>query len=269
LKLGVFYHIIEHKIVNGSLFYAFEYFEFLNKFEDTYLFLFTNNDHLENILKYLKQRYTSKNWNKIIQINNIKELYNCNVNKALFLDTRSFHNIYCFLKTTEVLVYNSSYVFNKTLPKSKLKNIYYFGYYYYQDYEIQQLLQINFECFKDIDKSDNKTFISSGTLNDKLVKNIIQDYNDDKYLLKDNMKFYNNIFESFDKLIYIHNFLDTNNRLIVESFYYGKEVEYIHYNSNLRKDSSFFRYLDCKAGNIKKYYLTKDNKIIKKMLEKI
>ena len=57
---------------------------------------------------------------------------------------------------------------------------------------------------------------------------------------------------------------DANNRLIIECFYYGKEVKLIRTEQPI--DSAVMRYTDGKTKGILSYHLTDNDEIIKDML---
>jgi len=253
LHNSVYYYFIKDKKINGTLFYCFEYFEFLNNYRDTYFYIYDiSKEDLEFVKNIFKNKY---NFNeeileKIIPINNIREIYNSQGYKNLILDIRTFNKISPFLK-------NDIYAFvneRGNLFKSKIKKIFYYGSYDYQSYDIYNILKFNFNIFKPFENPKNgKEFISAGNLKN-LPKNV------DK---KKPNEFFN-IFKEYEKFKYIHNYLDVNNRFIVECFFYERELEFV--NEIKVIDSAVLRYEDCLNGNLEEYKLTKDDKIIQGIL---
>ena len=69
----------------------------------------------------------------------------------------------------------------------------------------------------------------------------------------------------FDTVFYYHSALDTNNRLIPESFFYNKKI-HIKYNGYLQ-DSIFFRYEDISINGLDNYTLDESDLMLKSFLE--
>ena len=250
-NVSIYYHFIKDKKINGTLFYCFEYFIFLNIYKDTFFYIYQIGERdLEFIKNVFKKKY---NFNfdlldKIKPINNIKELYKSQGYKNIFLDVRSFYNI-------GSLIQNKCYVFvnenDKKYPhRNTSKDVSFYGCYEYQDYDFYNILKLNFDIFREFDSvPDNEEhFISAGKMG---------------RVTKEPNKFIN-IFKEYSKFMYIHNIKDTNNRFIPECFFYNKDVEFV--NEIDIKDSSIIRYNDCKAGNLKNYWLSKEDKIIQDVL---
>jgi len=258
-NISIYYYFIRDKRVNGTLFYCFEYFEFLNRFNNAYFYIYDISEKdLEFVKNIFRKRYNFKDeiLEKIIPINSLIGVYNSQSQKNLILDTRTFNKLFPLIKE-DIYVFmsggNNHYDEKKILnmPKSKIKNIYYYGSYEYQNYEIFEYLKFNFEIFKKFKNPKNgKIFTSS-----RLMK--------EKKDAKDPNKFFN-IFEEYEKFKYIHNLRDVNNRFIPECFFYERELEFV--NEIKEIDSAVLRYEDCLNRNLEKYKLTKDDKIIQGIL---
>jgi len=255
--ISVYYHFLKNKKVNGTLFYCFEYFEFLNRFEDTYFYIHKiNEEDLEFVKNIFKERYEFDHTllDKIIATDDIKSVYKSQSPKNLCLDIRTFDTIGPLIQGDFYVFVNgnndqSEYV----LTRSKMKNIKYYGSYEYQNFDEYNILKLNFDIFKKFDSpSESEQFESSGGM--KNIRN--------KHSKKPST--FINIFEKYKTFKYIHNTMDTNNRFIPECFYYGRELEFV--DECKIQDSSIFRYNDCKSGNLNKYRLDKDDKIIQDIL---
>jgi len=260
MKVSVYYYAIKDKKINGTLFYCFEYFEFLNKFIDTYYYIYDMSDEdLEFVKNVFREKYDFDEnlLDKIKNINNIREIYASQNKRNLILDTRTFNKFFPLIKNNLYVFMSggNAYYDEKTalnMPKSKIKNIKYYGSYDYQNYEIFEYLKFNFDIFKKFDNPKNgKKFISSCQM---------KEGKDSK---KPNL-FYN-IFKDYEKFKYIHDLRDVNNRFIVECFHYDRELEFINEIDEI--DSSILRYDDCRDGNILRYKLDKNDKIIKDILD--
>jgi hypothetical protein len=255
------YHNIKHKLINGTLFYAFEYYIFLRQYKDLEFFIFDATEYeLTKIKNIFKNRYNfNHKYLDDVKSASIKDIYDAShrYKKAIILDHRTYNNVYMFLKKIDILCYAQNHTPFKRKPNLKL-----YGYYQYQDYDIKEKLQFNFTIYPIIsDIKTNKKFITILNADIEMLKN--------KYpnaIFRDTHNHINNIFETFDTLIYYHgDGIDTNNRLIVEAFYYNKEVILI--DNGYQNDSVYFRYIDIKENGIQSYKLTKNNKMIKDYLE--
>lgn len=262
-SFGVFYSLIHHKKINGTLFYCFEHFVFLNKFKKTNFYIKDcSEEDLKTILKIFKEKYDyDSNLDELIfPISSIREIYRIDIEKALFLDIRSLNEILLFLKCKDIYSFVNE---EGILPESN-KNIKYYGIYDYQKYDVEQMLQINFDIFKKIDnKFTDAAFVSlSKSSNYKEYFKI----KERKIIVKSPNEGLGNIFELVDALYFLHNSIDTNNRAIPEAFFYNKRIEIFHSDSNLI-DSVVLRYEDCLKGNLRNYWLDENNKIIRDMIE--
>jgi len=265
MKIGVYYKILDSKIFNGSMFYAFEHFVFLNKFCDVYFILYfpmnVSPEYFALIKDAFENRYNLDKtiWHNVKIVRSIKDLYRIKVNKAVFFDYRSLESLFYFISPKEIFVYQNE---DKPKLESSDKKIIYYGYYDYQQHDKKQLLQINFDIFKDIKTSNKKAFVSSGI---KIDRDIIENYVKKPYFVKEVDFVEKNLFEKFDELYYFHTIFDRNNRILIESAYYDKNINLIEINSP--NDSIKERFQDAKNKNIDKYYLTENNIMIQDILK--
>ena len=258
LKISVYYHFLKDKKINGTLFYCFEYFVFLNKFNDTYYYIHKiDTKDLEFVKEVFKTKYDfdHKLLDKIIPVNAISEIYKSQGNKNLCLDVLSFNSIHPFIQNNFYVFENGNSGGKYFKPqKSKIKNIKYYGSYNYQQYEKYCTLKLNFDIFKKFEEPiEDNCFTSMG-----MVKNT-----KDKNTKKSNV--FINIFEKYKRFKYIHNILDANNRIIPECFFYKRELEFVDECKII--DSAVLRYEDCRKGNLKNYWLSKDDEIIQDILD--
>jgi len=261
--LGVIYEMKEHKKINGTLFYCFEYFIFLNQYKDTTLYL-TNID--EEYLLHLKELFTQRyNFdtellNKITLLNGIREMYDVKLEKALYLDVKTFMTIGMFFKC-DTIIYSNEWI---DKPTSKVKDIKLFGYYDYQNFDVKEKLKFHFGIYAPIPKTDTKTAFVSGLNADENV--VINNLNitEKNYIFKPIDRAIDDLFMKFDVLYYYHSAFDKNNRLIPECFFYNKEVKITY--TDLPKDSIYYRYNDIKENGIGAYTLDENDLLIKEML---
>ena len=264
----ILYHFLKNKPINGTLFYCFEYFVFLNKYKDTEYWIYDISENQLNKIKNIfieRYDFDHKLLDKI-KIARLKSF--CNVPETcIILDNRTYRYLRSLIKT-KVLWHNT---------ESKVQGVFYppkkdvdttFGSYDYQDYEIYQHLQFNFEIYKKIDKSENKIFISCPERDIEETIKILKEKNifinrDNIYLKHSNH--ISNTFERFNTFIYIHTtFFDRNHRMLIESFYYNKNIILI---DDYKNDSVFIRYNELQEKGINYFNLTKENKLIKAYLD--
>lgn len=249
--IGVFYSYHNYHKINGSLYYAFEYSTQLNC--PLYIINATNND-INFIIEVFKDKYLDNVIEDSIIIPIRKtDIFKLNIKKALFLDIRSYNEVKYFVLCESHVFADSKH----TNYRSKNKTLYY-GSYDYQEYDVECILKLNTKIFKKLQQIDDKIFIS--TVRPEVLKKI--DYHKD-YLYKSNLAIIDNLFNHIRKIIYIHEQLDTNNRIIIEAYYYKIELEIIE-NTNII-DSVILRNNDCKNGLISKYQLDDNCVMIQNM----
>ena len=261
MKLAILYEVIPHKPINGSLFYCYEYYRFIDNLKQDIIFIIkdTSKKYKNLILNTIENKYLTDSDN-IIFTHSIMEIYKLSksIDKILFLDTRSYRNNFEFLETKNIYLYNN----DNNFYRPKTKNLRVYGYYDYQDFDFKTLLKFYFDIYPPLKKSKKGYFLSSTlkNINEKISKKISEKIKGNK-IEKNVFQHVNNLFESFDTLVYIHSTLDTNNRIIIESAFYNKNIEFIDEISII--DSSHLRYKDVKNRKLNKYYLTKDDILIK------
>jgi len=263
--INIFYYFLPGRKINGTLFYCFEYFEYLNRHKNTTFYIKNiSPEDLVMVKDTFKNKYNFDHQilDNIKIVDTISELYEIESTKSLFLDTNSFEKMFRFLKS-DVLVYANTY-YEKVYSNNK--KITYYGTYDYQEYDIEDKLRFNFNIYKEIDEVYTDTaYITSPSINyNKIIDKI--DIQESNILTKNVDKPLDNLFEQFDTLYYYHNgFRDTNNRLIVECFHYDKSIVVID-NSD-EEDSVYLRFSDIMKNGISQYQLQIDTPIIKDMLE--
>jgi hypothetical protein len=262
MKVGVVYKFKPKNKINGTLFYCFEYFKFLEKFCDCKFYITDiSTKDLELVNKIFEEKYNT-NLNNIIPIKTI-DLYRLNLNKTLILDIHTFYNVKEFL-TNEIHCFSNDE--HEVFRYKNERKVIYYGSYNYQNYDVFSYLKLNFGIFKQFDKSGEAIFISA--LNQEYIKNELprwkRTFPNKEIILKKNYEGRGNIFELIDSVHYVHTGRDTNNRIIPESFYYGKKITYE--NRHVETDSISFRTEDILKNGLKNYTLTEEDEVIKGML---
>lgn len=247
------------------MFYAFEYFIYLNKHVNTNFYIHNiTEDYLNEFKQNVLDRYNFDEslLDNIIIIDSIRDIYGLNsiITKALFLDVRSYKNLNLFLKMDCVVYANDDSI----IPESKVKKITRFGWYSYQNYDNKEKLKFYFDIFKTI--SDVKTdtaFVSAPRQEACIIEEL--DIKETKVIFKPLTHGVKNLFESFDTLYYYHSSLDKNNRFIVEALYYNKEVKVTY--TGAPKDSVWHRFHDIKLNGVNSYRLDDTDLVIKEMIK--
>jgi hypothetical protein len=273
-SIGVFYYWQPNNKINGSLFYAFEYYSFLKDINsETYFYIVFNKDLTEKDKQLIYTAFNIKykqsklknydiNFLKLVKLPTLIR-YEPFLNKALFLDIKSYNFINYLLPTIKKYLYCNN---DKDLD-SKIKyteNIYYW-YDNYQSGNYRTTLKLNFSIFNSIKSgiTNDGWFVSSVEKN----LNLIEKYLPHQFVIKlHNMMI--NIYKEFQNILYIHTGnLDTNNRLIPESFFYEKNLQLVFVKEDFKNDSIWLRYNDILENGLKNYTLTRDDIIIKHLLE--
>lgn len=269
---------------NGSFWYILEYFLKTYELNEQTEFIFISNKNFNlNILKdCLEFKYIVN-----IPLNNIKILsYYELINHikyisivTLDIETYSDEFIEKILKDKYIcLLYTSNY---KELIKDRYfkENIFHFaeGNTYIKKIYLDALkkpIKIKESVYVNL---RGKRIVSIDQFNEK-IKPVLDKINKGKLILIDNN---NSMFsrylkylgiETFDQMLFdIHNQFDIyvdcalnafdySPRMILESYYFGKNIIYIDNNLN---DGAKKRYLDIKNGNINKYILNSDDELIR------
>jgi len=265
MKNKIIYKWYTHQKYNGSVYYAFEYFAYLSQNDTDLEFLLINIDSQD--LKDLLRSFSNKYQNIEHLFTNIKSvkttsLYNIEMDKALILDLRTYHAIYYFLQCPIHVYSNESHNFK--LPK-KYKVTFY-GEYEYQNYNVKCKLKLNFNIMKNIDITGNKTFISSRLPDQVDIKKYINQYNIKNPISKRLDKSID-IFKECDTILYVHQLLDTNNRIIPEAFHYKTRLIIVNETSII--DSTIIRYNDILKNGLSEYTIDDSDKLVIAMREDV
>jgi hypothetical protein len=263
---AILYSFINHKKINGTLFYCFEYFIYLKKFNTDVKFIIF--DASEEDLEFIKYVFTDKyNFQKeylsdLIIIKKYSDLFKLKLKNVLIFDVRTFDKLNNFLPNTNKLVYS-----NEKPTSNNFKNTTFYGFYDYQLKDKVTRLKFFKKIHKVFKNKGDKIFISSLSADLEKVTKYLKI---DKSLVFFKMpsQHNENLFANINKIIYWHSGqLDKNNRIVVESFIHNIELE-ILFNSNLN-DSVYERYECIKNGNINELFLDDSDIIITDFLKGI
>ncbi len=262
--MTVLYSFIEHKKINGTLFYALEYYALLKKYiPNTKLILFKITDKdLQYVKGVFQDKYNlpSEYHNDIVSLNKYTDIIKLKMDKLLVLDVLTFSKIKDFIgNIPKVFAYSN----DEHLFLNQYKNVTFYGWYDYQMYNKKTRLKLYKEIHITYNKKGSKQFLTSPCTSYSNIVNILE-LDKDNLLIKEDNTAHNSLFKQVNKIIYYHNGTqDTNNRLIVESYIHNIELE-VHLNDNLL-DSIKDRYSIMEL-NPNELYLDKNDLMIKDII---
>lgn len=259
MKLGVVYKFKQHNKINGTLFYCFEYFKFLRRYQDVkfYIVDISSND-LTLVRDVLTKKYNT-DLDNIVPIK-LTQLYSLKLDRTLVLDVDTFYKVKEFL-TNEIHCFS-----NDTHDLFRYRNdrkVTYYGSYDYQRFDEFCYLKLNFDIFQPLQQQGYGVFVSA--LNQKYIGSNLsrwqQEFSPRPIIVKKSHSGYGNLFDMIDHVHYVHTQQDTNNRIIPEAFYYGKTVS-IEEPLYSGIDSIQLRYQDIKKHGLSNYTMTEDDAMV-------
>lgn len=255
---AVIYFVNPYKLINGTLFYCFEYFLFLKTkiYDLQFLLLNLDDKIMVECLNIFKNKYNyDYEIHKYIKIVKRTDLIKYNILNCLILDINTLEKTHNFLSKSNIFCYSNI--------KTNIirKNIYFYGFYDYQNTDRITRLKIFKEVHKTFEKKGNKILLTSLNYDLNIVINKLN-LNTKNLLLKKNNNHNYNLFEDIYKIVYYHSpSLDKNNRLIVESAIHNIELE-VHYNG-FTNDSVFERHQLILNKNLDELFLCENDLLIK------
>jgi len=232
---SVLYYVMPEKIINGTLFYAMEYFLIINEIEPTKLILKCDIKTYDFIIEcfHIKYNYDYK-LDKFILYSNYTSLPKHIKNNVLILDTQTYKKCKCLIKS-KIFLYSQNGkndIFNKT-----------YGFYKYQNFNIKTRLKLGLKYYKKYTELyDN--FSSAGNMKNTSKKPNI----------------FTNLME-YKNWYYKHNTFDTNNRFIIEARYFNKNLSIQEYE---KFDDSIDDRLN---SNINNFILDTNDMMIKEFID--
>lgn len=263
MKCGVVYKFKKAKKINGTLFYCFEYYTFLRQFIDIKFYIVGISDSDIALIKRLFSEKYTVSTDGIIAVSP-SELYFEKLDRTLIFDVMTFYDIKEFL-TGDIHCYS-----NDSHPMFRYKNerkVTYYGSYDWQPRDVFSYLKFNFEIFKKYDQTGYGIFLSANDV--AYLKSHYHEYQkrfDRPVYLKKGDDGKGNILEYVDSVHYVHTGQDKNNRIIPEAFFYGKEITLEDLKPEI-SDSILLRYNDIKENGLEKYTLSKDDEMVKAILQ--
>lgn len=285
-EINIVYKFQPYNKVNGTLFYCFEYMlQLLELNRDVNFYIFNIQDDQDKWLveKCFKEKYLNDYHIYFDRIFFLKHTINLSKiaknKKSVFVsfDIKTYNDYSKFATPHKKFAYINSNKTEECYWTCKIDyspNTTFFGFYNYQYPDqvmlnkarlnsnfINERLQLGLKYHKVYNNSIDHLIFVSAPIMDK-VKQFYFGY---PFITKRTYHCYDNIFKQVDKVIYIHNNFDTNNRIIPETFYQGKLFELI--NEENLNDSINHRYELCKNNKLDLLTLSPDNLMIKNILK--
>lgn len=259
----VLYKFLNHKPINGTLFYGFEYFLFLKQFVPStkYILFDIDKQDLDFVISVFKDKYNfnEEYINDIIGVQKYTEVFKLGIKNAFIVDVKSYEAVHRFLgKPDNVLVYS-----NDTHEHLNTKdNTTFYGWYEYQNFNKKVRFKLYEEVHKKFLNKGNKTFLSTPLMKyDHILEEL--NLNEDNLIMKTPRMHNINLFKDINKIIYYHEgfkLKDTNNRLIVEAGIHNVKLD-VHLNDYFT-DSIYDRYTLLEEGRLNELLLTEDDELI-------
>jgi hypothetical protein len=260
----VVYHSNDHKKINGTLFYCFEYFALIKKFvpDVKYILFNTTDEDLDWFKSIFIEKYNfDHTWlDDVINIKpgNRTRFMQLGVSNILILDTHTYDKVKDFTGNVKnVRVYAESV---KWLPKLNDKHVFYGFYDEYQIYHIKNPIKVYADIHKTFKKKGDKIFVTALNCdNDHIINKLGLDRS--RVFVKDLNKHNKNMWEQIYKMIYWHgDDTDTNNRAIVEAYIHNIQLE-VHLNGYY-KDSIWHRYNLMLDDNMDEVLLNENDRLV-------
>lgn len=261
---AVIYKLITHKKINGTLFYAYEYYSLLKQSIPDLKFVLFNATHqdLMYVKEVLSDKYNTndKCLDDMISVSRYTDVMMLKVKLGMILDVDSYTTLKPFLPNSRLLVYSNDV--HDFLNKNKHHTFY--GWYDYQNFNKKTRLKIFADIHRTYKQSADKFLFTSPEGGPDLLNLIKEDKS--QVLVKSDHSVFEGLFSLINKVVYFHNGKqDTNNRLIPESAIHGKELV-VYLNNNLN-DSIYDRYTLVKEGRVNELLLTKDDIMIQDFIK--
>lgn len=214
---AIVYYTKDHKMINGTLFYCFEYFIFLKRYIPELVFVVCNADDrdLTSYREIFLDKYTFPE-NYLEDILNFKSRVSyvgAKLKNILILDVHTYDRMLCFLGVAQnVLVYSNE----NHNHLNERENHTFYGFYDYQRFNKKVRLKLYPQIHKTYDDSKKKKiFVSSGNSPNEIYKDV---YNNDEVIYKKNTTHLFEMFKYIKEVHYLPTLFDLNNRIVVESF---------------------------------------------------
>lgn len=269
---AVVFHVFQTRPLVGSLFNAFEYFVACYEQDKDFKLVLTGAkpEDIDYYMQIFENRYDLSGLenirNNIIDIERRIKLVQIRFENALVVDYSTIYMTKGLFCPKKLIVISEKYTEDKDyFYRKDWYNVTYYGEmpFHYRDKEYR--MKFLFDRFKKLNEVKEGIYISAPQCLDEEYLEEINLPNKPIYF-KSRDNHLNNLFEQFDTYVYYHcdRWFDPHPRLMIESYFYGKEI--LYFNKPNVKDGSFYRYNDLMKRGIEDRSLTKDDEIVKEIL---
>jgi hypothetical protein len=262
--IGVIYKSKPHKLLNGTLFYCYEYCQVLRQYADVKLYL-TDTTQLEFdwLLTVLQQKYITP-VDCVVRVDKHTDLYALGLSVALVLDINTLTAIKDVMRSDVVCFSNEPHtMWRPSLPG---RSITYFGIYDYQPRDVDAMIKLKFDIHAPATSAPG-VYVSSIDMDYIAIRAGEWARRFDRPVItKRPNSGRGNIYDDVDWVHYVHTGKETNNRTIPEAFWHGKNVTFEN-PLNLPTDSAFLRYNDILTNGLQSYMLTDSDEMIQACLK--
>jgi len=257
----VLYKPFELKKLNGTLFYSFEYFQFLKHLGlDVSLVLYCDPTDLTFYKEVFSNKYNVDDLSNIVTVDSTFKIMNLRCKNVLILDDQTYR----FSRTSlifadHVLTYSE---FDHPFVGTNLKHKFY-GYYSYQPHDTKY----NIKLYRDIHQTTslglkNKTFLS--TIRNTVLNNYIAKElgipNNELFVKRGNKHNFQ-MWEEIKDIVYYHiEAIDPCNRILVESVIHNVPLT-VHLNGHY-DDSIAHRFDLINNGRTNELFLQNDDLLV-------
>jgi len=258
---AVVYHSNDHKKINGTLFYCFEYYVLLKRYIPglQYILLNTSDEDLQWMKSIFIEKYNFDHayLNDITNLTRLTDFVRLSVDNVLILDIHTYSRVKDFLgKARSVRVYSNE---EHNYLNAKPHHVFY-GFYDYQTFNKKTRIKLYADIHKRFPNKRNKVFVTSlNADNDYIVNQLGLDPS--KVFVKNLNSHNENMYEQVGEMIYWHSsHTDTNNRAIVEAYIHDIPLT-IHFNGHYH-DSIYERSNTIANGGLQEMFLDQSDILI-------
>lgn len=262
--IGVVYKFKPYNKVNGTLFYCYEYCQFLRQFVDCKMYISGASQSDASLISRLFSEKYSIPVSGIEYINRTTDVHRLGLSRTLILDVDTFKTMRGFL-TGDVLCYSNDT--HEMFRYADGRTVTYFGSYAYQPRDVFAYLRINFGIFKPCTSAPG-VFVSGNDCANltTLTSQLSAKFPQLPLYIKSKTIGSGDIFDHITAVHYVHNKLDKNNRIIPEAFFHNKAVTFDD-TYNLPTDSALLRYRDINSNGLVNYTICEQDPIIQACLK--
>lgn len=262
--IGVVYKFKPYNKVNGTLFYCYEYCQFLRQFTNCELYISGASQSDASLISRLFGEKYNIPVSGIRYINRITDIHRVGLDRVLILDVDTFSTLRGFL-TGDVICYSNDT--HEMFRYSDGRNVTYFGSYDYQPRDEFAYLRIHFNIFKSC-MTKPGVFVSGGDCAQltSMTPQLINHFSPLPVYVKSKTAGSGDIFDQISSVHYVHNKLDKNNRIIPEAFFHNKKVTFDD-SFGLPPDSASLRYRDIDSNGLDNYTICEQDPIIQACLK--